>query len=293
MNNGDFTSALPAADYHGLPAINISRLKNIDKSGKHFQYFSEHPVTTKPMTLGTAAHCAVLEPERFRQLYVSWDRRSEETGNLCPRRGKYWNEFQAMHAGNFIITEDEYANALAMQQAIRADATAMKYLQSGEPEVTMTWVTTLERPEGTRSVECRGRPDWVTTMLGRVPHLIGLKTARDVRPLIFGNAAARLGYPMSWAFYSDGYEAITGIRPVSKEIVVESSPPYDVVVYDIDEDTITQGREEYLRLLRIYCDCVERNEWLGIGGGREQSLAMPSWFFGNQVDDIGELELEP
>jgi hypothetical protein len=283
-------SRVPEAEYRGLPGVNISSLKELKRSALHYRYRLDNPAEAKPLTLGTAAHCAVLEPERFQRQFAVWTRRSE-SGNLCPRKGQYWDAFVAANPGKTIITEDEGLDALAIAKAIRSDPCAMRYLESGEPEVTMRWQFTSESM--TRKpvqIECRGRVDWLTHIDGD-PYLIGLKTARDCRAFVFGAAAARLGYHLQWAFYLDGYQAITGKTPKLKEIVVESAPPYDVVVYDIPEDIILQGRSEYEGLLRHLVDCRARNEWLGYAQGSEQVLTLPTWAYDAQ-DDISDLGLE-
>jgi hypothetical protein len=283
-------SRVPESEYRSLDGISITRLKELQRSPKHYQYRLKSPAKTAPLTLGTAAHVAVLEPERFPSQFAVWSRRSEKTGNLCPRNGQWWEEFEAANASKSIITEDECTTALTLAAAVRGDPVAMKYLETGEPEVTMQWEmrseSQLREPV---VVQCRGRADWLTNIDGN-PYLIGLKTARDCRPFVFGSAAAKLGYAMQWAYYLDGYRTLTGKTPAVKEIVVESAPPHDVVVYDITDDIIDQGREDYEALLRILTDCQVRNEWLGVGNGTEQILSLPSWAYANQ-DDISDLGL--
>lgn len=287
---GKITSRVPAEEYHAWPGVSITRLKELKRSGLHYQYFLANPKLSDSLTLGTAAHCAVLEPERFERQFAIWSRRGE-SGKLCPRNGQHWDRFRLANDGKLIITEDERDKALAIAAAVRNDSMASRYLETGEPEVTLQWQAVsesmLRKPI---TLDCRGRADWLTHVDGE-HHLIGLKTATDARPLIFGTAAARLGYHLQWAFYLDGYKAITGVTPILKEIVVESRPPHDVVVYNITEDVILQGRSEYETLLRHLVECQSRNEWLGVANGLEQIISLPTWAFDAQ-DDITELELE-
>jgi hypothetical protein len=119
-----------------------------------------------------------------------------------------------------------------------------------------------------------------------------LKSARDVRPFIFGTAAARLGYHLQWAYYLDGFETITGERPLVREIAVESAEPHDVVVYDIPDDVIEQGRADYQALVRQLLDCEARKEWLGVAQGTEQVLTLPTWAYPQASDDLTDLGLE-
>lgn len=286
-----FTSRLPADTYHALPGVSISRLKELQRSALHYRYRLENPKESNALKLGTAAHCAVLEPERFRHEFIAWSRRSEN-GNLCPRKGQYWDAFVAGNPGRTIITEDEWQLAHDIAAAVRADPLAMRYLESGEPEVTMQWECIIdgigEIPA--RSLGCRGRADWLTRINGE-HYVVGLKSARDCRPFIFGSAAAKLGYAMQWAFYREGYQTLTGVTPKMVEIVVESAAPHDVVVYNIPDDVIEQGRADYETLLVKLVQCETRNEWHGVAEGMEQVLTLPTWYY-ESTDDVGDLGLE-
>lgn len=268
------------AEYRAIDALSISRLKELQRSGLHYQHRLAHPLVTAPLTLGTAAHCATLEPERFERQYAVWTRRSDKTGNLCPRNGQWWDAFQAENIGKMILTEDERDEALTIATAVRADPVAMRYLESGEPEVTMTW-------EPGR----KGRVDWLTKIDGQ-PVLVGLKTTRDCRHFSFGSQAAKLGYALQWAWYHDGYCAIKdNVAPGVVEIVVESAPPHAVAVYRILDEIIDFGRDEYEVLLDQLAECERAGKWAG-PYTEEQVLTLPSWVYGPAADDLASLELE-
>lgn len=288
-----FTSRLPGEVYHALPGVSITRLKELQVSALHYRYRAQHPKESAPLRLGTAAHCAVLEPERFDREYAAWSRRAEN-GNLCPRKGQYWDAFVAENPGKTVITEDDMDKALILAGAVRRDPLAMRYLETGDAEVSMQWELDVESMAlgRTERILCRGRADWLTRINGE-HYLVGLKTAtsRNFPALVFSWAAYRLGYHMQWAYYLDGYQALTGVRPKVKEIVVESTQPHDVVVYDIAEDVIDKGREDYEALLRHLVDCQARNEWLGVARGTEQTFTLPSKVY-ETLDDISDLGLE-
>jgi hypothetical protein len=279
-------SRIPFDDYCQIEAVSITRLKELSRSPQHYRHRLEVPKETAPLILGRAAHCAVLEPERFTREFAVWERRSENTGNLCPRNGKWWEAFQSEHQGKDIITADERDAALEIQQAVRSNSIAMRYLESGEPEVSMEWQMGAEF--GLDNRKCKGRADWITRIEG-APYVVGLKTARDCRPFIFGSAAAKLGYALQWAFYFDGHFSITGVNPGMVEIVVESEPPHAVVVYRIEDDILVQGRENYVELLKLLAQCEASGRWPGPAES-EQVLTLPSWYYQSH-DDISELGL--
>lgn len=273
-------SRVPFDEYRAQPALSVSLLKELRHSPLMYRYRKANPKQSAPLTLGTAAHCATLEPERFAREFAVWSRRTA-SGRMAPRTGKEWDAFVVAAGAKTIITEDECNTALSIAAAVRADPVAAKYLEAGEPEVTLNWERD-GRP-------CKGRVDWLTRLDGE-PVLVGLKTARECRHFAFGAAAAKLGYAEQWAWYFDGYQAITGKAARVVEIVVEPEPPHPVVVYVISDDILAQGRDNCAELIAILERCEREDCWPG-PAETEQILTLPSWFYGPAEDDLSELQL--
>jgi hypothetical protein len=273
---------VPYAKYRAIDAVNISSLKEMDHSPKRYQYRLDHPKESKALTFGNAGHVAVLEPSRFMRDYAVWGERTK-SGKLRPRNGKTYDAFVEASAGKTILTEDEFNAAVELRDAVRGEPKALRYLKRGEPEVSMLWVD-----PGTQLL-CKGREDWITVVDG-CDVLVGLKTARDIRPIPFGNAAANLGYHLQWAYYFDGYVRITGRKPRLVEIVVENAPPYDVAVYRIQDDVIEVGRSDYQQHMLRLVDCRASGEWPG-AVEEERDVTLPSRVFGDEAE-ISGLELE-
>lgn len=276
-------SRVPREEYDAVQAINITRLKYLLRSPQHYQHALEHPKESAVMSVGIATHVAVLEPERFLKEFAIWDRETD-SGRSAPRNGKWWEAFQLEHKGQTILTKDQGVLALEIAKAVRFDEVANKYLAIGDPEVSLEWEIVGGRP-------AKGRIDWLTTHEGS-PTITGLKTSRDCRHFQFGSQAAKLGYHLQWAWYHDGFEAITGKKPHMVEVVVESDAPHAVATYIIPSDIIEQGREEYQRLLQILEHCEASGEWPG-PVPNEQYLTLPTWAYPNTEDDLADLELEP
>jgi PDDEXK-like domain of unknown function (DUF3799) len=275
------------AAYLAAPGTNSSRLRDLARSPLVYKHRETVPrEVTAPMRLGTCAHTAVLEPHKFLSEYALWDERTEnDEDKVAPRRGKKWDAFVAANPGKTIVRADEYATAMAIRDAVRAKPAAAKYLRAGDPEVAMWWCdSATERL-------CKGRADWITTVDG-VPVIVGLKSARDCRGIPFGNAAYELGYALQWAFYQDGYRAITGQTARVVEIVVESAAPHDVVVYGIPDEVLDVGREQYARLLALLGEHEAANTWPGVAD-EEQTLSFPTRAYRTSGDDdLSELGLE-
>lgn len=59
-------------------------------------------------------------------------------------------------------------------------------------------------------------------------------------------------------------------------VAVENDDPYDVVVYDVPQESIDAGRKAYRGWLAQLATCREKNEWPGYATGR-QLLLPPRW----------------
>jgi len=266
-----------AVDYATIQAVNFSSLKEILTSPRRYRHRLKSPrPSTKNMRLGTAAHTAVLEPERFMIDYALFSGKR--------RAGKKWKEFQAANDGKQIIKTDEYKTAIAIRDAVRRDACAMRYLEAGHPEVTIVWDDTET------GVRCKGRLDWVSQDPSDV--VVDLKGAANIESFAFWRSAARLLYHAQKAFYLDGFKAaVPGSDPKSKVVAVEFEEPHDVVVYNMTNEVLDKGREEYRSMLIRLVECEHRREWPGYANGCEMDAQLPAWMM-TEDDDLESLGLE-
>lgn len=261
-------------DYDKIDAVNFSTLKELATSPKRYRYRKTNPrPQTNEMRFGTATHTAVLEPNRFGNECVMF------TGPV--RRGKKWDAFQLEHADKQILTRAEYVEAARIRDAVLEDPVCCKYLDYGQPEVALVW-----RDEET-GVLCKGRLDWLCSDPEHT--IVDLKSARAIEPFHFCRSAGRLLYHMQVAFYSDGYEAITGKQPERKILAVESEPPHDPVVYNMPGEVLDVGRDEYRSLLVKLQYCRERDEWPGLANGAELEFQLPAYLMPDEsaLDDLG------
>jgi hypothetical protein len=266
-------SRVPYDVYDAAPGVRISALKEMKVSPLRYQFRLTNPKESPSLTLGTAAHVAVLEPERFDDAHAVWGQLEEQK----IRRGKVWDVFQEGCSDKSIITVDERDMAIAMRDAIRGDERAMQYLAKGEPEVSMNWTDTET------GIAMKGRVDWITEIDGQ-PVLVGLKTTRDIRQWPFQKQATTLGYHLAWAAYYDGYMTILGKTPRVVEIVVENTAPHDLTVYRIGDVVLERGREEYRDLLAKLVECETAQKWPGAMPG-EPWFELPIWAFSDEEED--------
>lgn len=260
------------ATYRALPGVNWSTLKHMRVSPLHYKHARDNPRPDTPaLSLGRMVHACVFEPLRFASDYVT----------LPPkmiRRGKKWDAFKAEHPGKEIVTVSDHDYALRIGEAIEAHPVAGPYIARGEAEKAFQWT------DAHTGLACKCRVDFLSTSN---PATVDLKTAADISPYRFAGQVARLGYHGQGAFYSDGVTENTGTILPFVLIAVESSPPFDVIVYRLDEDSLYAGTEEYREYLTRVAACTKSGQWPG-RFDTEQTLRLPAWVWGDDEEGATE-----
>lgn len=256
--------------YHSGPGISCTGLKKIAVSPSHYKN-GDHKQTAA-MFMGSATHCAILEPDSFAKQYVIMpdgkDRRSREYKDLAAEFG----------ADNVLSVSDAHQIQM-MQKAVRGNPVAHKWLyeQPGRNELSVY----AKDPETGVLVRCR-----FDRLLDR-GFSPDLKTTTDASPRGFSNAIAKYGYAFQAAFYLDTYYWATGdVLDGFGFIAVESKAPHNVMCYRLDDESIEIGRNQYRAALNTYANCLESGVWDGYdGASEEQLIGLPFWAL-EQNDEV-------
>lgn len=260
--------------YRAIRAVNWSSLRAMSVSPLHYRYgLDNERADTPAMAKGRAVHCAVLEPDRLLVDYTTFD---------GTRRGKWWDEFKAVNADKEILTVAEWADVVAIRDAVRAHPVAASYLDWGDAERTLTWT------DEATGLPCKARLDFLNDCV------VDLKTSRDIGDHSFSRTTHDLLYHGQAAFYLNGVKAVTGADHPFVFIAVESNPPHDVRVGPLSEDAIYCGGQEAARLLRLVADCTASGTWPGAYPD-EDTFDLPSWFYaqGERADTMALEGLTP
>jgi hypothetical protein len=232
--------------------LSYSALKAFAKSPNHYlQYVNREFVETPAMVLGSALHCAVLEPGMYAERYViapKFDRRT--------KAGKEQAEaWELATDGVTGITAEQDQAVQAMKHAIRSHSAAARLLNGTRCEVPV---------EGEiEGVQFKG----VIDALGK-SYAVDIKTTTDASPEAFRKQASNLDYHLQAVIYTH----LTGKR--FKWIAVESAPPYNAVVYEPTPDSM-DAANAYLR--NLIADFIA---WDGrpVGYGENiYELELPPW----------------
>lgn len=260
---------IPYDEYARWDAVNHSVLRHFNRTAMHAREALIRPADqTDAQFLGQAGHVAVLEPERFVAEYVpapKFDKRTKE--------GKQgWADFQIEHADKTCIPAEEHEACLRMRDAVWAHPTASELLKgTGLNEVSALW----EDP-GT-GLRCKARIDRLTSLAGW-PVDLELKTSRNAARSSFSRDLHSFFYHQQIAMQLDGLNTLAPHERKGVFVVMEKERPFAVAVYEIEEDALTLGRDEYQAHLAQFAECVKTNRWAGYPDGIDY-ISLPPWAF--------------
>jgi exodeoxyribonuclease VIII len=267
-------------EYSALKAINWSSLKHLDVSPRAFQHNLQSPEkSTEARELGTALHCAILEPVVFAARYTVMPdfgdlravegRTTKEEGKANKERRAEW---LAAHQGATILDAADAERIAQMSASVRGHRAALAAI-AGAKEQVVTWT------DPTTDLACRGRLDAITD------GVCDVKTAVDVSPRGFGLAAARYLYHGQLAFYHDGliHSGRMDPRRLPLLVAVQNRAPWDVAVYNMQSEHVEAGRLLYQRLLRRLAECAAADWWPGVAP-EITPLRLPEWAINAQKE---------
>lgn len=238
---------LSIADYHAAPGISRSGLWTIySRTPAHFRFTPCKEKTE--FDVGQAVHDAILSPDIF-----------DEKAFRGPidRRGNKWTNAveHCQHHGLICLTEGDYDAVLRMRDAALAHPVIRQALDGAVKERSAFAV------DDKTGVLCRCRPDIYSPNL-----LMGLdiKSCHSASPGAVYYAVRDHGLYMQEPFYKDIWEAAGGgTMEAFAFIFVEKEPPHLAALYELDPDTVAEGRAAYQKALDVYAECERSNQWPG------------------------------
>lgn len=260
-------------DYHAAPGISVSGLKAILRSPAHFKS-AEHQ-STRAMEIGSAIHCAALEPERFAEMYHCAD--------VIDRRAALYKRLADQYGGEYVLTNNESALVSGMSQALRNHIEWPYIGKDFQPEVSIFAV------EPTYGLLVKCRFDAVSILRGCA---IDLKKTQDARRDAFSRAIFNYQYHMQDAWYRKVFELATGYALDDfRFFAVEEKKPHGVMAYSIGEESRMIGAALCEDALAIYAECLESDSWPCYGDAPTEDIDIPGWALNEYENEIvGEIE---
>lgn len=267
-------------DYLNIDAINASMLKPHAVSPRHAKWKAGEDQDTAALSLGRVVHTAMLEPDRFASEYAVAPKVDRRT-----KAGKQrWAEFQAESEGRIVVTAEEHRLACVIStQAYRVPHIAdLLAVDEGEREVTVV------QTEPEHGLLCKARPDIVRRWDNRLA-IVDVKTtsAQNLLPHTLSRDIHRFGYHIQAAWYMDLWAMATGESPDAFVLLFcQTNNDMDVAAYELDEDSIEQGRREARRYLKRIVECRASGSWPGVQPSRVGTIGLPVYALESTIDPL-------
>lgn len=231
-------------EYFKIERFSHSAMKNFEQSPLHYLHEKRTPKEETPaLVLGTAFHCAILEPDKYETAYVV----APQVDRRTTIGKQTWEAFCQQAEGKKILSAEMAIQIMKMKTALYNNPPAKELLdQITETEKALLWT----QPE--TGVECKGKLDGIGDVI------IDLKTCMDARPEFFHRTILN-DYKRQPAMYVDGAKAN---KLGSKDfyfIAIEKEAPFGISVHKVGRDLLDFGRQS------VYSICQDFAYWKEMG----------------------------
>lgn len=266
--------------YHGATDIvGNSSLKAFSASPK--KYHALFVAKTRPMdepgealNIGSWLHCAVLEPERWRDGFA--------VAPKCDKRttaGKaIYAAFEAESFGKTIVDCEAYSLVNAMREALMANPTIHELVEAeGFNERPIRWT------DAETGIELKSKQD---RCIPSRELLLDLKTDRgDISPAAWSKTAFNFGYHRQNDLYVSGQHELSGERYRFAFCVVSKST-LETAVYELDDEAVSLGYRENRKALEKLARCHETGIWQAAHEQQVTKLSLPAWAFSQSAYEV-------
>jgi exodeoxyribonuclease VIII len=241
-----FEEYLSKKDY-----ISASDIKNFLKSPKYyyFEKYEKGVEDSEPhFVIGSALHQLILEPHLFQDNYAvspKFDRRTKD--------GKAgYDLFELENEGKSIININDFNMITNMATSSALNKTFIQLIKNSYRE---TSCYTIDEVTG---LKIKLRPD---AMLQDKPIITDIKSCLDSSYKKFRQDIYSFQYNISASFYCDFLQKENYVFAS-----IEKQPPYQISLYQLSDELINFGREQYRMALDLikwsedndfWCDYIE------------------------------------
>lgn len=227
------------SEYDALPGLNQSTARLFIRSIAHAHHSLTNPKEpTAAMRLGIYAHKAFLEPEEWASFLHLPEYEGSKNSNEWK---KIKADFIAANPGATIVSAEEHRDATAIADSLRR--ILLEYgLQIAAVEVGLT---------ADYIIPLKGSIDFI----GVDGYIYDIKTTSDdaTREDWGRNLEKSEELALQIAWYSVLFRENFGISPKGfRHIVVETKAPFEVQVFEADEEIRNRGIETMLRVINQY-----------------------------------------
>lgn len=259
-----------SSDYHGSEFISHSKLETFRKRPLLFKkrYIDKSlaPEGSSAFVIGSALHCAVLEPDEYPHRYVT---RPDGMDRRTKAGKEAYEAFCAANDGKEVLDREDSEVVGRMANAVREHQIANQLLSRlGAAEVT--WRASQDGiPSG---IQCR--TDFINEQDG---YVVDVKTVDNLDGDQFARNVVNFGYHRQLGFYGHVL-AKCGLPDLRYYFVcVEKREPFGVQVYCAQQKLLEIGYRESMQDLAKMTTCFATDNWPNIPTDIVY-LGLPEWY---------------
>lgn len=231
--------------------------------------------TSRSMDIGSMVHLLLLEPGLFNKLVET----VEEVPSKATISGKkWWAEKMKESPGKIVVSASMTEKAVAIAESVRENEMAMKLLGKEEwASPGILYEQAFAWRHAVYGIRLKCKPD---VLHSNSPTIVHLKTAANACPGEFSRATANFGYHRSAALYRAGIACVFGAswrEVVDYHVVVQTTEPYETVVYRMSDTAIGIGAMQMEKAIRELSDCLAFDSWKSRYAGCVNELDIPKW----------------
>lgn len=247
--------------------VGQSTLKLMERSPAKCLWDLEHPKkSTEAQELGTAIHCALLEPDVFEKTYVIKPKFDKRT-TAGKAAALAWDE---SNQGRIGIDPDNMDILNRVASRVFDNEFYSSFFKEGLKENSF-W-----SKDQISGVAKRARLD---NFITNKKIIVDLKTTDCAYPDIFSRDIWKYKYHVQAAYYVDIVKEVTGLDCSFFIVAVEKTKDCDVTVHMIGHEALSHGRALYRGWLDDYAKAIQNKVWPGYKQ-EIHTYSIPSW-----VDD--------
>lgn len=246
-------------EYHSKTKyISKSLLDLVHKSPAHYISYleGEKQEPTPAMIFGSLVHSVVFAQNNYAVLPANIDRRTKEGKAI-------FDLFMHANKGTeLIVTQEQYDHALNIKNAVYSHEKAALLLQQGQAEMSVFGKI--------EDFDAKCRVDFLNTKHNVI---VDLKTTNSAAPDEFAKSVWNYRYHVQAAFYLDLTKAERFFF-----IAVDKEKPFNVELYELDNEAIEKGRIEYKKDIETLKKCLDTGNWHGYTEDKKiHIISLPNW----------------
>lgn len=238
---------IPESEYNLIEALRSSDLKSFMRSPAYYKWTKDNPGERKfnetSINIGTAVHCALLEPNEFKHRFM--------LAKVKTKTCKEWHASKAIaiDQGKILLNPDEFRTVELISGKARSQPIIQKILDGARTEVTA-----VAKVEG---IWCKARADILKMQDDGTAIIYDVKTTSKQLDQFKKFAIYDYGYDISAAYYQMIFRACNVPVKFFRLITLETTPAYEARLFEFSPNKLTKVEGYIASALKNYSECLK------------------------------------